>query len=477
MIRVKVIPDAPKLSEVVLFSFDQFALPFVSGLKTRLVQGKDPYHMPEVVLNRGAEGSPDSLIAKFYGSIEEVDGEFRMWYSGRDGKNMWICYATSPDGVHWEKPNLGLVEYKGDKHNNIVPAFLDGQSQALVLYDPDENDEARRFKMVAEAMGNHICVAFSADGLQWSEYKGNPVGPKLEMGGLMKYNGCYYTNGQGGWQDTNGREMLTFASYDFTTWSQASCLSLRRGGLTPRGPDLGGWNDHEEIHLGSAVWNRGCVIPAIYGQWHGHPAGDRNFLSMDLGFAVSSDALHFYEPVPDFKMIPAYEEREVRTGIGPALMQGQAFANVGDESYFWYESWNAGGVRLAKWERDRLGYFEPMTQKRLHDTAGLLGAKTAPHFVSCPIEIDAAAKLALNIGGLSQYTTVTAELQDEWFNPIPGFGDRECVAPVESGLRQPVEWKNRKVIEPQPKPVRVKLAFGGIRPEDARFFAAYLSNA
>jgi hypothetical protein len=29
-----------------------------------------------------------------------------------------MCYAVSEDGLHWEKPNLGLVEYNGSKENN-----------------------------------------------------------------------------------------------------------------------------------------------------------------------------------------------------------------------------------------------------------------------------------------------------------------------------------------------------------------------
>jgi hypothetical protein len=34
--------------------------------------------------------------------------------------NMFICYAESKDGIHWERPNLGICEYKGSKENNII---------------------------------------------------------------------------------------------------------------------------------------------------------------------------------------------------------------------------------------------------------------------------------------------------------------------------------------------------------------------
>ena len=32
----------------------------------------------------------------------------------------YICLAVSGDGVHWEKPELGIVEYNGSKRNNIL---------------------------------------------------------------------------------------------------------------------------------------------------------------------------------------------------------------------------------------------------------------------------------------------------------------------------------------------------------------------
>ena len=36
------------------------------------------------------------------------------------GREMAICYAVSQDGIKWEKPELGLVEFNGSKQNNIV---------------------------------------------------------------------------------------------------------------------------------------------------------------------------------------------------------------------------------------------------------------------------------------------------------------------------------------------------------------------
>lgn len=56
------------------------------------------------------------------------DGDrYRMYYashldapSNTLGENQFTCYAESTDGIHWTKPSLGLVEFKGSKENNII---------------------------------------------------------------------------------------------------------------------------------------------------------------------------------------------------------------------------------------------------------------------------------------------------------------------------------------------------------------------
>jgi len=57
------------------------------------------------------------------------DGDiFRMYYSAlvRDPQSSQVpfsrvlCYAESSDGIHWDKPNLGLWEWEGSRDNNII---------------------------------------------------------------------------------------------------------------------------------------------------------------------------------------------------------------------------------------------------------------------------------------------------------------------------------------------------------------------
>lgn len=56
---------------------------------------------------------------------DEEEHIFKMWYNSlptasKPDIEEFICYATSKDGIHWTRPQLNLVEFKGSKKNNIV---------------------------------------------------------------------------------------------------------------------------------------------------------------------------------------------------------------------------------------------------------------------------------------------------------------------------------------------------------------------
>jgi len=76
-------------------------------------------------------------------------------------REMGLCYAESPDGLVWTKPDLGLVEFRGSKNNNLVMRNIHGVG---VWEDRQDADPSRRFK--AFMTGG---VAWSPDGLRWTE--------------------------------------------------------------------------------------------------------------------------------------------------------------------------------------------------------------------------------------------------------------------------------------------------------------------
>jgi len=474
---------AQSLGEIVLFPFDDYSIPFQHGLKLQLV----PYscsHGRNIVLERGPPGSPDSKHVVYYGSVQKVGDELWMWYLGQGDKDdEWhqrVCFAKSKDGFRWEKPNLGLVEYNGNKNNNLVDmgdVVNYNVTACVVFYEPEDPDPKRRFKMAFESRkyNNRLAVAYSEDGLRWKESPNNPVGPGLEMQGGTKFNGWYVLTGQGGchyppWT----RKLVVHISRNFENWTEATCLGFRRDNLPPRsmayGPHAG-----KQVHLGAALWNRGNVIIGFYGQWNGHPSNDRRLTVMNLGLVISNDALHYREPVPDFPIVVAAESNwyliPKGTGVAdfPALIQGQGFENIGDKTLFWYGLWPEGrgdGVRVASWPRDRLGYFE-----------SFLGPSKTAYFISAPIDLEGkSARIYMNVDGISQYNEITAEILDEEFNPIPEYTKKECIAPKKSGLCQPVKWRKHEKIEEINHTIRIKVNFEGIRPEDLKLYAVYLKE-
>ena len=481
-------------AEVVLFPFDSYGIPFRCGLQLNMVEAKLDNQIGIPVLRSGEPGAPDCTILHYYGSVIKVENEFRMWYLGVGVDHRFrVCFASSPDGIQWTKPELGFAEYNGNKKNNLVALKCDGDVvSCIVLYEPDESDPDRRFKMNYEHHGKKkkqgmgsMSVAYSRDGLVWKTSPNNPViRSRLQQSGLIKYNGCYYVNGHGGGYEK--RTLITYASYDFEHWTEAHALGLRRDKTRPRST-VYGHNTGEQVHLGASLWNRGNVIIGLYGMWHGSEDDDRRFVRMDLGMVVSHDALHYDEPIPDFRMIPA---RELNCGGSPrfpfyskytteqpAIMQGQGFENVEDKTYFWYSAWHDGNVCLATWARDRFGFFSVNhpDAESMEGPSPVRGVD--PHFISRPIRINRkGAKMHVNVDGVSEHSFLTVEVLDRQFREIPGYTKKNCHSMKEPGFRQPVEWEDKQVVESNTDAIRIKVNYHGLRVEDSHVYAVYLSE-
>ena len=84
---------------------------------------------------------------------DPVEGCYKMWYTTHNDewstlRAGFTCYATSVDGITWEKPALGIIPYPDAPENNIVITghfFATGH----VIYDEEESDPSRRYKSLA----------------------------------------------------------------------------------------------------------------------------------------------------------------------------------------------------------------------------------------------------------------------------------------------------------------------------------------
>ncbi len=104
-------------------------------------------------------------MISFFLTVLEEAGRFRLWYICRDAEDQPnLAYAESPDGIHWEKPSLGIVEYHGSRENNLlgVPGV-----EGAVFRDPRAKTPEETYVYVTRLKKQGLYRYTSADGLHW----------------------------------------------------------------------------------------------------------------------------------------------------------------------------------------------------------------------------------------------------------------------------------------------------------------------
>lgn len=110
-----------------------------------------------LVHNQPWEGDGSNYHNLFW----DVD-RYRMYYLGwemlsKDKTShktdpIQVCYAESPDGLHWERPNLGLHTFAGSKDNNILFDSTKFKFDNFMVMRDDRPDcpTAERYKGIAK---------------------------------------------------------------------------------------------------------------------------------------------------------------------------------------------------------------------------------------------------------------------------------------------------------------------------------------
>jgi len=222
------------------------------------------------------------------------DGEiFKMWYSGGDEDA--ICYATSTDGINWQK-------YGG----NPVLVGDEGTWEDGEVSGPSVIKENGIYKMWYGAKG--IGYATSTDGIHWTKYEENPVlkvGPsgswdagEIGYPSVIKegqiYKMWYEAEGEEGGEFGSIEEQIGYAtSTDGIHWTK-----YEENPVLEVGPS-GSWDD---LAVGSP-----CVIyhEDIYMMWYGGWSSKFDHPS-SIGFVTSLDGINWKK----------YEENPVLSSIG-----------------------------------------------------------------------------------------------------------------------------------------------------------------
>lgn len=165
-------------------------------------------------------------------NYDERNRVFRLYYSAWSGEEQLLCALDSSDGLNWERPRLGLVEWDGSTDNNITNCPPGGLA---IFWDPREQDGDFRWKRIDNKPtgtgpdGEPVWRAFhSRDGFDWHLYPPGTHGsqkmlfnfgsPAETFGGAVDPDAEYVYYSQRG----SGRRTRVLGrrdSRDFLNWS------------------------------------------------------------------------------------------------------------------------------------------------------------------------------------------------------------------------------------------------------------------
>jgi len=168
--------------------------------------------------------------------------KFRVYYRGKreakkDGIGEVTCVAESSDGIHWTKPQLGIVEYDGSRKNNIVYAadYLSHNFSPFVDKNPAA-DPAQKYKALGGTMGTGLVAFTSPDGLHWMKLRDAPV----LTGKEIPFPSGFDSQNEAFWSPTEQRYLMFFRanvggirriaraeSHDFVNWTNIVLMQYR----------------------------------------------------------------------------------------------------------------------------------------------------------------------------------------------------------------------------------------------------------
>jgi hypothetical protein len=376
----------------------------------------------------------EAKTSAYYSVLRDEQGKIRLYYRGiaddNGGPEQFTCCAVSDDGIHFTRPDFGVVEFKGSKSNNIVWRGPESASFAPFIDKSPAAKPDERWKAVCytvwKRQGTVMGLA-SPDGIHWHKLRDEPLMPpgafdSLNVAwwdaGLKKYRmfSRYYYDGT--WTGPRAIQMAT--SDDFLNWSKPE-----HARYVPEGTPI------EHFYTSSA-------IPC--------PGAEHHLLAFPKRF------------IPDRKKVATHPEGGVSDAVFMTSRDGvtwdrrfrEAWVRPGLDIKNWTERNNmtAWGIIQTtpeefslyisehyRWPDNRL---RRMTIPR-HRFASMHASVPGGQFVTKPIRFSG-TKLILNYS-TSAAGSVRVELQDEGGKPIPGFTLDDYPVLYGDSLDEAATWK------------------------------------
>ena len=417
---------------------DRLLIADSENLAFTLHQGEKHPRNPLVKADKPWEG----WRLQIYGTVlyDAQEKLFKMWYFAESTErfpDFATYYATSKDGIVWDKPLVGTVESKvPGKHN----AVADGVLLASVTKDLKESDPSRRYKMVCwrQKAPHGAQTMVSPDGLHWTELKQKICRSSDVITAFYDPRSEQYVAFPKLVTKAHGHVRRTFGlstSKDFLNWTpsqdriffpdlQDDVGSLRRIDKVrhlldrPDDPSL----MRTEFYGIGAYPHESCTIAfpwmftinnnARYGNHEG---------PMEIQLAVSRDLRNWERPF----RTPIVAQGKKGTWDEGMLFTSSTAISVGDEVWLYYGGANythgnpaiyreadtgrltryTGSIGLVRWKRDRFVSVDGPAEGGVLTTVPVT-------FTGRHLEINAATQ---NAG------TVTVEFCDAAGNPLPNY--------------------------------------------------------
>ncbi len=383
-------------------------------------------HQPvakEVVLttDKPWEGNTSAYYAIFQ------DGDlYRMYYRGSnyDVKTKKTthpevaCYAQSTDGIHWTRPELGIIEFKGSKANNIVATGA-GSHNFTPFKDTNPDCPAdARYKALGEGKlgGKHGLIAFkSADALHWKIVGDAPV---ITKGAFDSQNLAFYDTVRNQYVDfhrqgRNGvRDIMTATSADFRTWTEPVFLEY-----------TGAPKQHLYTNAVMAYPRAPHILLGFPTRFH----PERNS-QVEPTLMSSRDGRNFHRWQDPLIPVTAPKDRDgnrsnyMAWGLLKLPSSDKEYSVYGSEAYY-----TGPDSRLR-----RFAY-------RVDGFVSLQASDTAGQLLTKPLKFTG-DKLVVNFATKSA-GSLRVELQDTQGKPLPGFALADCPQLKGDAIDQTVAWK------------------------------------
>ena len=255
---------------------------------------------------------------------------FKMWYMGGYCKN--TCYATSQDGIQWDKPALDVVSGT----NVALQKFRDSNT---VWLDLNEQQAARRYKMFIVTQrrdkkgGVDMYVYYSADGIHW----GKPE--------ATAWTGCdrttfFFNPFRNKWIYSIRGSGNTGRSRNYAECTDLADTLGRLGELgrpwtgadrlDPHNPNPAYKDVPPELYNLDATPYESLML-GLFSIWEGQPKDTEKRNEVLLGY--SRDGFHWYRP--DRRPFAGVNETDGAWNWGNVQSAGGGCLVVGDQLYFY----------------------------------------------------------------------------------------------------------------------------------------------